>query len=249
MALALVLALLRARAQEEHPLTVVKVQALFHYLDCAKSKIERLTVGMMNGVSAFSKLNSALAAMVIYGIVIYAFCMSAMMWILIALLDLVAWNHVFKALIHFMEGLNERLLPAILPGLNGLLGLLVGFSLLLGCLNITVNIQVNGTSSRIHSNKMSPILSRRSKIIGALQECKYGCLRRRSDGVNRNDSSSCAICLGFIGEEDGVRILPNCRHYFHISCIDRWLLPCTVNNSSCPLCRSAVIGLHSSPAE
>jgi len=247
MALAqLVLVLAQARAREEHPpLTVVKVQALFHYLDCAKRKFERLAVGMMNGVNAFSTLNPAFALMVICGIVIYAFSLTArfMMWIVMAFFHLAARNHVFKALIHLTEGLNNRLLPSF-PGLNGL-GLLVGFSILLGCVHVTINvISVNPRRSRNNPKHIGAILSRRSKMIGALPKTKYGCLRRRSDDANRNDS--CAICLGCIGEEDGVRILPNCRHYFHISCIDCWLLPCTINNSSCPLCRTTVIGHHSS---
>jgi len=252
MALALVLAL--ARAREEPPLSVLKVQALFYYLDRAKSKFERLAVGMMTWVNAFSKLNPALASMVIFGIVIYAACMCArfLMWIVMVLLDFAVGTQIFEALIDLMEGLNKRVLSA-LPGLNGILGLLMVFSIVLGWLNITTNIIVNSRLSRINSNKMSTILYHRSKMIGALPKGKYGHLRRSDDDLNGNDSSasSCAICLGCFGEEDGIRILPNCRHYFHISCIDRWLLPCTVNNSSCPLCRATIIssGLQSSEVQ
>nr|ABK26878.1 unknown [Picea sitchensis] len=198
---------------------------------------------MLNGVRAFSKLNPALAL-----IAIYALCTGAgfILWIAMGFLDLAAGTRVLVAAIHVMEGLNEHVLPA-LQLLNGSLALLMGFFILLG--RIHININVNSNRSRPNPNKMST-LSCRSKMIGALPKGKYGCLRR-SDDANRNDSSSssCAICLGGIGEEDGVRILPNCRHYFHISCIDRWLLPCTVNNSSCPLCRATVIGLHSSQAK
>jgi len=227
----------------ESPLSVRKVQTLFHFLDSAKGKFERLTVRMLNGVRAFFKLNPALAL-----IATYALCTGAgfILWIAMGFLDLAAGTSVLEAAIHVMEGLNEHVLPA-LQLLNGVLALLVGSFILLG--RIHININVNSNRSRPNPNKMST-LSCRSKMIGALPKGKYGCLRR-SDDANRNDSSSssCAICLGCIGEEDGVRILPNCRHYFHISCIDRWLLPCTVNNSSCPLCRATVIGLHSSQAK
>jgi len=227
----------------QSPLSARKVQTLFHFLDSAKGKFERLTVRMLNGVRAFSKLNPALAL-----IATYALCTGAgfILWIAMGFLDLAAGTSVLEAAIHVMEGLNEHVLPA-LQLLNGVLALLVGSFILLG--RIHININVNSNRSRPNPNKMSA-LSCRSKMIGALPKGKYGCLRR-SDDANKNDSSSssCAICLGCIGEEDGVRILPNCRHYFHISCIDRWLLPCTVNNSSCPLCRATVIGLHSSQAK
>jgi len=230
-------------ALAQPPLSVRKVQALFHFLDSARDKFERLTECMLNGVRAFSKFNPALAS-----IAIYALCTGAgfFLWIAMRFLDLAAGTRVLEVAIHVMEGLNEHVLPA-LQLFNGVLALLVGFFILLG--RIHININVNSNRSRPNPNKMST-LSCRSKMIGALPKGKYGCLRR-SDEANRNDSplSSCAICLGCIGEEDGVRILPNCRHYFHISCIDSWLLPCTVNNSSCPLCRATVIGLHTSQAK
>jgi len=213
------------------------LQALFHFLDSAKSRLENLTVCAINGIRAFSKLNPAWAS-----IAIYALCTGAgfMMWIAMAFLDLAAGTRVLDAAMNGMDGLNEHVLPA-LQLLNGLLALFVGISILLG--RITININVNSNRSRI--------LSQRSKMIRALPKAKYGSLRRKSDDLNRNcsSSSSCAICLGCIGEEDGVRILPNCRHYFHISCIDRWLFPSTVNNSSCPLCRATVITLNTSQAE
>lgn len=242
MALQLVLALTeaRVRAREQPLLPVLKVQAFLHYLDCAKNKFERLAVGIMNLVKAFPKFNPALASMVIYGVVIYAvyMCASFMLWIVMTLLDLEVGNHIFKALIHLMEGLSKPCLPA-LPSLNGLLGFLVGFSLVLCWLTIVTNNTANSRGTSFYQYKMNNILSRRSRMIAALPKGKYGRLRKSGDDINRNDS--CAICLGCIGEEEEVRILPGCRHYFHIFCIDRWLLPFTVNNSSCPLCRATVI--------
>lgn len=43
----------------------------------------------------------------------------------------------------------------------------------------------------------------------------------------------CSICLSEYRKEDVLRILPHCGHYFHISCVDLWLL----QNSTCPVCR------------
>lgn len=46
-------------------------------------------------------------------------------------------------------------------------------------------------------------------------------------------AEDCAICLSefAIGEE--IRVLPQCGHGFHVSCIDTWL----GSHSSCPSCR------------
>jgi len=228
-------------ALAEPALSVRKVEALFHFWDSAKSKFQRLRLHMLNCVRAFSKLNPVLAS-----IAIYALCTGAGFILLMAMgfLDLAAGTHVLEALLIVMEGLNEHVLPT-LQFLNGLLALFVGFSILLG--GIDISIIVNSSRSRINPYTTASTLSCRSMMISALPKGKYGCLRK-SDSVNMNgsSSSSCVICLGCIGEEDGVRILPNCRHYFHISCIDRWLLPCTVNNSSCPLCRATVLGFPTS---
>jgi hypothetical protein len=48
-----------------------------------------------------------------------------------------------------------------------------------------------------------------------------------------NQSNNCAICQEDYSEEDDVRVLL-CRHYFHKSCIDRWL---SEENVRCPVCR------------
>lgn len=46
----------------------------------------------------------------------------------------------------------------------------------------------------------------------------------------------CAVCLSELGDGEVGRLLPECKHGFHIDCIDMWLL-C---HSTCPLCRVAV---------
>ncbi|KAF9619981.1 hypothetical protein IFM89_010597 [Coptis chinensis] len=47
----------------------------------------------------------------------------------------------------------------------------------------------------------------------------------------------CSICLQDFNEGDIARRLPNCRHFFHLHCIDGWL----VIQGSCPICRENVI--------
>ncbi|XP_042521118.1 NEP1-interacting protein-like 2 isoform X2 [Macadamia integrifolia] len=51
-----------------------------------------------------------------------------------------------------------------------------------------------------------------------------------------SDDICCTICLQDLTEGDIARKLPNCRHLFHLQCIDKWL----VGQGSCPLCRQEV---------
>uniref|UniRef100_A0A7C8ZYT8 RING-type E3 ubiquitin transferase n=1 Tax=Opuntia streptacantha TaxID=393608 RepID=A0A7C8ZYT8_OPUST len=57
-------------------------------------------------------------------------------------------------------------------------------------------------------------------------------------GNNINDviSTDCIICLGEFMDGDKIRVLPKCKHGFHVRCIDVWLL----SHSSCPTCRQSV---------
>ncbi|XWS74446.1 hypothetical protein CRYUN_Cryun02cG0216800 [Craigia yunnanensis] len=49
--------------------------------------------------------------------------------------------------------------------------------------------------------------------------------------------TDCPICLGEFAGGEKVRVIPKCSHCFHAKCIDTWLL----SNSSCPLCRQALL--------
>ncbi|KAG1335220.1 E3 ubiquitin-protein ligase ATL41 [Cocos nucifera] len=50
-------------------------------------------------------------------------------------------------------------------------------------------------------------------------------------------SVQCAVCLGQAQEGEMVRLLPKCKHVFHVECINVWLY----SHSTCPLCRSDVV--------
>ncbi|KAJ4780033.1 RING/U-box superfamily protein [Rhynchospora pubera] len=52
------------------------------------------------------------------------------------------------------------------------------------------------------------------------------------DGV----SVECSICLCDLQQDDVVRMLTPCRHFFHIQCIDVWLY----GHLSCPICRTSL---------
>ncbi|KAL8039609.1 hypothetical protein ABFX02_10G047300 [Erythranthe guttata] len=50
------------------------------------------------------------------------------------------------------------------------------------------------------------------------------------------DQDECVVCLGELMDEEKVRLLPNCRHAFHVPCIDLWFAA----HASCPMCRSPI---------
>ncbi|EOA27851.1 hypothetical protein CARUB_v10024009mg [Capsella rubella] len=54
----------------------------------------------------------------------------------------------------------------------------------------------------------------------------------------KNDvaGTECAVCLSLLEEKDTARMLPNCEHVFHVSCVDTWLTA----QSTCPVCRTEV---------
>ncbi|KNA16519.1 hypothetical protein SOVF_088460 [Spinacia oleracea] len=65
-------------------------------------------------------------------------------------------------------------------------------------------------------------------IIANFPAKKYG-----DEYFSSAESGQCSICLAEYHKEDVLRILPYCGHYFHIKCIDIWLL----QHCTCPVCR------------
>ncbi|KAL5768781.1 hypothetical protein ACOSP7_015326 [Xanthoceras sorbifolium] len=93
-------------------------------------------------------------------------------------------------------------------------------------------------SSAVHRNQQNPALisstSRFSGIdktvIESLPFFRFSSLRGSKQGLE------CAVCLSKFEDIEILRLLPKCRHAFHINCIDQWL----EKHSSCPLCRHKV---------
>ncbi|KAF7109524.1 hypothetical protein CFC21_109768 [Triticum aestivum] len=48
-------------------------------------------------------------------------------------------------------------------------------------------------------------------------------------------ADSCAVCLEELRGGALVRMLPSCKHYFHATCVDVWLL----SHATCPVCRAS----------
>ncbi|PKU74977.1 Putative RING-H2 finger protein ATL71 [Dendrobium catenatum] len=57
------------------------------------------------------------------------------------------------------------------------------------------------------------------------------------------DDSCCSVCLAAYGEDDELRMLPPCGHFFHVQCVDPWLR----RQAKCPLCRSSINASVDSP--
>ncbi|KAL0339929.1 UNVERIFIED_CONTAM: RING-H2 finger protein ATL43 [Sesamum radiatum] len=58
----------------------------------------------------------------------------------------------------------------------------------------------------------------------------FSSLRGQKDGLE------CAVCLNKFEPDEVLRLLPKCKHAFHIECVDTWL----DGHSTCPLCRYRV---------
>ena len=52
--------------------------------------------------------------------------------------------------------------------------------------------------------------------------------------IKPHKCGGCAVCLADYKESEEVRLLPECGHVFHRSCIDPWLMI----HPTCPICRN-----------
>ncbi|XP_075489974.1 RING-H2 finger protein ATL64-like [Primulina tabacum] len=74
------------------------------------------------------------------------------------------------------------------------------------------------------------------KVLDAIPVLAFSAVKG-GDQYLRLDQEECVVCLGGLEDEDLVRSLPNCKHAFHVPCIDQWFLA----HTSCPLCRSPIL--------
>ncbi|CAI0387562.1 unnamed protein product [Linum tenue] len=65
------------------------------------------------------------------------------------------------------------------------------------------------------------------------------CVEYGSDGIETT-SRECAICLEDYNGGEPCRIMPVCKHMFHVACIDNWLRV----NITCPVCRQRIFNLR-----
>eukprot|EP01064_Diplonema_japonicum_P027765 TRINITY_DN4092_c1_g5_i1.p1 TRINITY_DN4092_c1_g5~~TRINITY_DN4092_c1_g5_i1.p1 ORF type:complete len:160 (+),score=14.08 TRINITY_DN4092_c1_g5_i1:46-525(+) len=71
--------------------------------------------------------------------------------------------------------------------------------------------------------------------------CKF---KLSNSKVLAEENKTCTICLDAFETGEGLRTLP-CLHFFHLSCIDRWLQ----DSTQCPTCRASITDLNRKAAE
>ncbi|EPS66214.1 hypothetical protein M569_08563, partial [Genlisea aurea] len=68
------------------------------------------------------------------------------------------------------------------------------------------------------------------KAVESLPYFRFADLRGAKQGLE------CCVCLNRFEDVEVLRLLPKCKHAFHIDCIDNWL----EKHATCPLCRRRV---------
>lgn len=81
--------------------------------------------------------------------------------------------------------------------------------------------------ARSHERKNSGI---EREVVELLPAFRFGSLRGQKEGLD------CAVCLNGFDDAEVLRLLPKCKHAFHVECVDTWLGA----HSTCPLCRYKV---------
>ncbi|MED6147124.1 hypothetical protein PIB30_041049 [Stylosanthes scabra] len=118
----------------------------------------------------------------------------------------------------------------------GILGLM--FSLTFVLLVFAKFCQRGALVPLLHTDQDNQLLSTRSRtfsgidknVIDSLPFFRFSSLKGSKEGLE------CSVCLSKFEDVEILRLLPKCKHAFHIDCIDHWL----EKHASCPLCRHKV---------
>ncbi|XP_004501166.1 E3 ubiquitin-protein ligase ATL42-like [Cicer arietinum] len=85
-------------------------------------------------------------------------------------------------------------------------------------------------SNQQNNRSRSIVYGVEQQIIETLPFFKFSSLKGSKQGLE------CTVCLSRFEDEEILRLLPKCKHAFHMNCIDKWL----ESHSTCPLCRYKV---------
>ncbi|KAG0491710.1 hypothetical protein HPP92_005108 [Vanilla planifolia] len=105
----------------------------------------------------------------------------------------------------------------------------VGLALVARCAWLQRSLSVGGGG---HSRGPPPNKGLNKKALRSLPKTSF------DDSVAAGGRlAECAICLAEFVQGDQIRVLPQCGHGFHVSCVDTWL----GSHSSCPFCRQVLV--------
>jgi len=106
-----------------------------------------------------------------------------------------------------------------------------------GVLRRAANGEVRLTATQAHTQLTEPPNTGLDpKFITTLPTFLF---KQKQQAENNNVSNNiveCAVCLSLLQNEEMMKLLPNCKHSFHVGCIDKWL----ASHSTCPICRTKV---------
>lgn len=136
--------------------------------------------------------------------------------------------------------------PAAISTLAHYMTFLVGFVLLILLITVSCYIcsRAEGRERRLAATHILRQQAAGKRCVqgisdAALSSCpKIGYSQAKLDrGSTESTRSSCSICLVEYKESDILRLLPSCRHLFHVRCVDQWLRM----HATCPVCRNSPV--------
>lgn len=138
------------------------------------------------------------------------------------------------------DGSSGDMVSNFQPSLAVVIGILaimlsVTFILLIYAKFCHRGLWTNGDTRGNDNNSNALTRSRRfsgidKTVIESLPFFRFSSLRGSRAGLE------CSVCLAKFEDTEILRLLPKCKHAFHIDCIDHWL----ERHSTCPLCRHRV---------
>ncbi|KAL7095632.1 hypothetical protein ACP275_10G036500 [Erythranthe tilingii] len=123
------------------------------------------------------------------------------------------------------------------PILVGLFGVLAGVIIvaICHCIITKCNNNTQRSNATLSNNNRASESSVSSSTIMAHSTIRVIVESKDSKESVRDDV--CTICLGEFRQGERVRVLRECAHIFHVSCVDKWL----GNHPNCPLCRACAV--------
>lgn len=132
---------------------------------------------------------------------------------------------------------SEDAVTAFKPSLAVVIGILTVMFLLTFVLLVYAKLCHRGATT-IGDQENQQVLTRSASrfsgvdktVIESLPFFRFSSLKGSKEGLE------CAVCLSKFEDIEVLRLLPRCKHAFHIDCVDQWL----EKHSSCPICRHKV---------